>query len=252
MSNSEAGPVVITGGSRGIGAATVLALTRAGRPVAFSYASKDQAAQDLTGRVLSEGGRAVAVKGDVTDPDAVEHLFKTCTREFGPPTGVFANAGITGPAGRFEDLPAETLRRVLDVNITGAGMTVQAATRAMSKAHGGSGGAIVMMSSRAAALGGANEWIHYAASKGAIDSMTVGFAKELGADGIRVNAVAPGLIDTEIHAAAGVADRLQTKTKDVPLGRIGTAEEVAEAVTWLLSDAASYVSGAILNISAGR
>ncbi|NHQ75243.1 SDR family oxidoreductase [Roseovarius gahaiensis] len=252
MSHSDSGPVVVTGGSRGIGAATVMALARAGRPVAFSYASNDQAAQDLVARVSADGGRAVAVKGDVAEMAAIETLFQTCEREFGQPTGVFANAGITGPAGRFETLPPETLRRVLDVNIIGAGMTVQAATRAMSKAHGGSGGAIVMMSSRAAALGGGNEWIHYAASKGAINSMTVGFAKELGADGIRVNAVAPGLIDTEIHAAAGLADRLQAKAKDVPLGRIGTAEEVAEAVKWLLSDAASYVSGAILDISAGR
>jgi NAD(P)-dependent dehydrogenase (short-subunit alcohol dehydrogenase family) len=152
----------------------------------------------------------------------------------------------------MEDLAPADLRRVLDVNVTGTVLTVQAATRLMSTRHGGAGGAIVLMSSRAAALGGGNEWIHYAASKGAINSMTVGLAKELGADGIRVNTVAPGLIDTDIHATAGLADRLAAKAGDVPLGRIGRADEVASAVTWLLSDAASYISGAILDISAGR
>lgn len=252
MSHSESGPVVVTGGSRGIGAATVLALARSGRPVAFSYASNTKAADALIHQVKEAGGDAVAVQGDVTDEQAITALFDACHARFGAPTGVFANAGITGPASRLEALSPTDLRRVLDVNVTGTALTVQAATRRMSTQHGGAGGSIVLMSSRAAALGGANEWIHYAASKGAINAMTIGLAKELGGDGIRVNAVAPGLIDTEIHASAGLADRLATKAKDVPLGRIGRADEVAAAVAWLLSDAASYISGAILDISAGR
>lgn len=252
MSHSETGPVVVTGGSRGIGAATVMALAGAGRPVVFSYASNADAAHALTERVRAAGGMAIAVQGDVADDAAVTTLFETCKDAYGAPTGVFANAGITGPSSRMEDLALSDLRRVLDVNVTGTVLTVQAATRLMSTRHGGAGGAIVLMSSRAAALGGGNDWIHYAASKGAINSMTVGLAKELGADGIRVNAVAPGLIDTDIHAAAGLADRLVTKVGDVPLGRIGRADEVASAVAWLLSDAASYISGAILDISAGR
>lgn len=252
MSHSEPGPVVVTGGSRGIGAATVMALARAGRPVAFSYASDKNAAQTLCERVEGAGGRALAVQGDVSDAAAIDALFTACAGTFGTPTGVFANAGITGPSSRLETLDPANLRRVLEVNVTGTALTVQAATRHMSTRHGGAGGAMVLMSSRAAALGGGNEWIHYAASKGAINSMTVGLAKELGPDGIRVNAVSPGLIETQIHAAAGLADRLETKARDVPLGRIGTPDEVAEAVLWLLSDAASYVSGTILDISAGR
>ncbi|MDR9394889.1 MAG: SDR family oxidoreductase [Roseovarius sp.] len=252
MSHSETGPVVVTGGSRGIGAATVLALAQAGRPVVFSYASSSEAAQALTDRVHAAGGTALGVQGDVADDAAATTLFEVCRERFGVPTGVFANAGITGPSTRLEELAPADLRRVLDVNVTGTVLTVQAATRVMSTRHGGAGGAMVLMSSRAAALGGGNEWIQYAASKGAVNSMTVGLAKELGGEGIRVNAVAPGLIDTEIHAAAGLADRLATKAADVPLGRIGRADEVAAAVAWLLSDAASYVSGMILDISAGR
>lgn len=252
MSHSETGPVVVTGGSRGIGAATVLSLARSGRPVVFSYASNSDAAEALIDHVQAAGGTALAVQGDVANEDAIKHLFDVCQQKFGVPTGVFANAGITGPSTRLEDLAPADLRRVIDVNVTGTALTVQAATLRMSTRHGGPGGAMVLMSSRAAALGGGNEWIHYAASKGAINSMTVGLAKELGQDGIRVNAVAPGLIDTEIHAAAGLTNRLETKANEVPLGRIGRADEVAEAVSWLLSDAASYISGAILDISAGR
>lgn len=252
MSLSDTGPVVVTGGSRGIGAAAVLSLAQRGRPVVFSYASKAEAAQALIDRVKAAGGTALAVQGDVANEEAISTLFEVCRKNFGVPTGIFANAGVTGPSTRLEDLDPADLRRVLDVNVIGTALTVQAATRLMSIRRGGAGGAMVLMSSRAAALGGGNEWIQYAASKGAVNSMTIGLAKELGGDGIRVNAVAPGLIDTEIHAAAGLADRLTAKAKDVPLGRIGRADEVAAAVSWLLSGAASYVSGEILDISAGR
>lgn len=249
MSHADQGPVIVTGGSRGIGAAAVEALARAGRPVVFSYASNDAAAQALCTRVEAAGGTAVARKGDAADPVAVEDLFATCRDRFGPVTGLFANAGITGPAGRLADLSMSDLRRVLDVNVLGTFLAAQAAVRDMTS---GAGGAIVLMSSRAAQLGGGGEWLHYGASKGAIDSLTVGLAREVGAQGIRVNAVAPGLIDTEIHAAAGLGERLAQKGAEVPLGRSGSAEEVAETVRWLLSDAASYVSGTILRVSGGR
>jgi glucose 1-dehydrogenase len=252
MATSERGTVIVTGGSRGIGAAAVAALCAAGRPVAFSYLSSDAAADRLCGQVGAAGGRVLAVRADVAEAEGVELLFRRCTEAFGPPTGVFANAGITGPATRLGEVATGDLRRVIEVNLLGALLTARAAVRAMSTARGGGGGAIVLMSSRAAKLGGAGEWVHYAATKGAIDSMAVGLAREVGAEGIRVNAVAPGLIDTEIHAAAGLADRLERKAGEVPLGRIGAPAEVAQAVVWLLSDAASYVSGTVVDVSGGR
>lgn len=248
MSRSDpAFPIVVTGGSRGIGAATVTLLAARGHPVAFSYASNDAAANALCAQVADKGGRAVACRGDAADEAALAELFATCADRFGAPRGVFANAGITGPASRLEDLPADDLRRVIEVNTVGALLTAQAAVRAMPE-----GGSIVLMSSRAARLGGSGEWIHYAASKGAVDTLCVGLAREAGPQGIRVNAVAPGLIDTEIHAAAGLGDRLKSAGQTVPLGRPGTAEEVAATVAWLLSDEASYVSGTIVDIGGGR
>ncbi|CUH34737.1 Glucose 1-dehydrogenase 1 [Jannaschia seosinensis] len=249
MSPSDCGPVVVTGGSRGIGAATVERLAAAGRPVAFSYASSDVAAQTLCERVVQAGGRAVACKADTSDEAAVNELFETCIVRFGPPTGVFINAGITGPACRLTELDPFNLRRVLEVNVVGSFLAAQAAVRAMSETGGGS---IVLMSSRAARLGGANEWVHYAASKGAVDSLCVGLAREAGPAGIRVNAVAPGLIDTAIHAAAGRGERLDETVSAVPLGRIGTAGEVASTVAWLLSDESGYVSGTIIDVGGGR
>ncbi|AUC56798.1 NAD(P)-dependent oxidoreductase (plasmid) [Sagittula sp. P11] len=247
MSRSEAFPVVVTGGSRGIGAATVALLAGRGHPVVFSYASNDAAARALCDRVAEEGGHAVACKGDAAAEGAVAALFATCVDRFGAPGGVFANAGITGPACGLGDLSADDLRRVLDVNVAGTFLTAQAALRTMPD-----GGAIVLMSSRAGRLGGAGEWLHYAASKGAIDTLCVGLAQEAGPKGFRVNAVAPGLIETEIHAAAGRGDRLKTAGTAVPLGRTGTAEEVARTVVWLMSDDASYISGTIVDISGGR
>jgi NAD(P)-dependent dehydrogenase (short-subunit alcohol dehydrogenase family) len=245
-------PVVVTGGSRGIGAATVERLALLGHPVVFSYASRSDAADALVARLQDQGAQALAVKGDAANPDAVTELFVVCRKHFGRCGGVFANAGITGPATRLEGLEPADLRRVIDVNVIGTFSTAQAAIREMSTAHGGTGGAIVLMSSRAAQLGGGGEWLHYAASKGAIDTLTIGLARELGQDGIRVNAVAPGLIDTEIHAAAGLGDRLVKKAGDIPVGRVGSAGEVADTVVWLLSDAAAYVSGTIVYVSGGR
>lgn len=252
VSTSDLGPVIVTGGSRGIGAATVEALTKAGRSVAFSYASNDTAANALCDKIAADGGKALAVKGDAADPAAVDHLFKTCRDKLGPATGLFANAGISGPYCTLEHLSLADLQRVMEVNVTGTFLAAQAAIREMTANENQKGGAIVFMSSRAAQLGGGGEWVHYAASKGAVDSMTVGLANEVGPLGIRVNAVSPGLIETELHASSVLSDRLKQKSPHVPLGRSGTAEEVAETVCWLLSDKASYVSGAILNVAGGR
>lgn len=243
VSPSDSGPVIVTGGSRGIGAAAVRALVALGRPVVFSYASNTAAADALCAEL---GGQVRALCADVTDPATPARLFDFCEAAFGSATGLFANAGITGPASKITDLSLADLTRVIDTNLIGTFLTVQEGARRMS------GGAMVLMSSRAAELGGGGEWVHYAASKGAINAMTKGLARELGPRGIRVNAVAPGLIDTEIHAAAGLGDRLAQKRKDVPLDRIGTAAEVAETVVWLLSDRASYVTGTIVDISGGR
>ncbi|MFN3615875.1 MAG: SDR family oxidoreductase [Rubrimonas sp.] len=250
--SGDRGPLIVTGGARGIGAATVRMAASRGRPVAFSYAARDDAAEALVAEVAAAGGRALAVKGDAADPSAVEALFAQADAAFGPPAAVFANAGITGPAGPLLDLAPETLDRVLAVNVAGVFHTAKAALARMSTQRGGRGGAILLMSSRAAQIGGAGEWLHYAASKGAIDTLTVGLAREAGPHGVRVNAVAPGLIETEIHAPAGGPDRLARLVGTVPMGRIGRAEEVAEAVLWLLSDAASYVTGAITPIGGGR
>lgn len=247
VSPSDLGPVIVTGGSRGIGAATVRALVAAGRPVVFSYTASTGAADALCAELSAAGGHVRAVAADVSDPASAERLFDICTADFGPPTGLFANAGITGPASRVADLSPADLRRVIDINLIGCFLTVQAGVRRMA-----SGSAMVLMSSRAAKLGGGGEWVHYAASKGAIDTMTTGLARELGPQGIRVNAVAPGLIDTEIHAAAGLGDRLNQKRGEVPLRRIGTADEVAQTVVWLLSDRAGYVTGTIVDVAGGR
>lgn len=247
VSHSDLGPVIVTGGSRGIGAASVRALALAGRAVVFSYATNAQAADALCASLGPAGKRVRAVAADVCDANSAERLFDICAAEFGPATGLFANAGITGPARAITDLSETDLRRVIDTNLIGSFLSVQAGARRMA-----SGSAMVLMSSRAAELGGGGEWVHYAASKGAINAMTRGLARELGPRGIRVNAVAPGLIDTEIHAAAGLGDRLVHKRGEVPLQRIGTAEEVADTVAWLLSDRASYVTGTIVDISGGR
>lgn len=254
MSDSEGRthPVVVTGGSRGIGAATVKRLALAGHPVAFSYANRADAADALVASLREQGAQVLALKGDAADPDAVAALFAASRERFGRCGGVFANAGITGPATWLETLEIADLRRVLEVNVVGAFLAAQAAIREMSTEQGGPGGAIVLMSSRAARLGGGGEWLHYAASKGAIDTLTVGLARELGREGIRVNAVAPGLIDTEIHVAAGLVDRLAQKAGEIPLGRLGSAEDVAQAVAWLLSAASAYVSGTIVDVSGGR
>jgi len=246
------GVVLITGSGRGIGAAAALLAARRGHAVVVNYAERGDRARAVVETILAGGGRAVAVQADVSDQAAVTALFAEADRAFGPLTGLVNNAGITGPATRTEDYDAATVRRILDVNVTGTLLCTQAAIRRMSTRHGGAGGAIVNLSSIAATLGGAGQWTAYAAAKGAVNSLTLGLAKELASEGIRVNALMPGLIDTEIHAAAGLGDRLAKMAPNVPAGRIGTAEECAEAILWLLSGEAAYITGALIPMAGGR
>jgi NAD(P)-dependent dehydrogenase (short-subunit alcohol dehydrogenase family) len=240
--------LLVTGGGRGIGAACVRLAGRQGYDVAVNFKSNAEAADRMVDEVRAAGGRAIAVQGDMGREDDVARAFETIDRELGRLTHLVYNSGITGPASRVEAVSAATLRDVFDVNVFGAFYCARAAVPRMSTRHGGPGGAIVLISSGATTLGGAGEYVWYAASKGAIDSMTYGLGRELAGEGIRVNAVAPGLIDTEIHAP-GRLERLQSM---VPMGRVGTAEEAAQNVLFLLSDAASYVTASVLRVGGGR
>jgi len=251
--SSAASPVVlVTGGSRGIGAAVARGAAVAGYDVALTYAEDERAARAVAGDVERAGRRALALRADVASEADVRAAFAAVDGAFGRLDAVVVNAGITGRFARVDELDVATLERVLAVNVTGAFVTAREAVLRMSTAHGGAGGAIVLISSRAAGLGSPGEYVHYAASKGAVDAMTRGLAKEVAREGIRVNAIAPGMIDTEIHARAGRPDRAARIAPTVPLGRIGGADEVAAAVLWMLSPAASYVTGAILEVSGGR
>lgn len=245
---------IVTGGSRGIGAACCRMLAAQGCDIAFSYRGNDRAAKDLSKEIDSLGREALGIKADMATEDGVLQLFTAADGRFGrAPAHVVVNAGITGKISRVADLTAEQIREVIDLNVTGAILTAREAVRRMStEAEGGQGGGIVIVSSAAAWLGSPNEFVHYAASKGATNALTVGLAKEVAREGIRVNAVAPGLIETDIHASAGAPDRVERLQGMVPLGRGGTAEEVAEAILWLLSDASRYVTGAIVPVSGGR
>jgi len=244
--------MLITGASRGIGAATArLAATR-GYAVALNYATRGDAAEAVAADVRKAGHRAVTIMADVGKPDDIARLFSTLDKEFGRLDAFFNNAGIVSRAAKFVDIAPERLQQILAVNTTGAFLAAQEAVRRMSTRLGGQGGAIVNMSSLAAKLGGPAESTDYAFSKGAIDTLTVGLAKELAGEGIRVNAVRPGLIETDIQMDFGIGDRV-AKYKDlVPMKRGGTAQEVAEAVLWLCSDAASYITGVLLDVSGGR
>jgi NAD(P)-dependent dehydrogenase (short-subunit alcohol dehydrogenase family) len=250
--NSECGALIVTGASRGIGAAIAKLAAGRGFSVAVNFATSEAEAQAIAHQIVSAGGRARAIQADVAREEDVVHLFETAERELGPIKALVNNAGITGGFSRVEAVSARTLAQVMAVNVTGAILCAREAVRRMSTRHGGTGGAIVNISSRAAQTGSAGEWVHYAASKGAIDSFTVGLAREVATEGIRVNAVAPGLIDTALHAANGAPDRLHRLAATIPMQRPGTALEVAEAVLWLLSPAASYATGTILEIGGGR
>jgi NAD(P)-dependent dehydrogenase (short-subunit alcohol dehydrogenase family) len=246
------GTLLVTGASRGIGAAIARRAAADGYDVAFTYAEDRSAAQRVAEDVEAAGRRALVLRADVAREEDVVAAFAAVDGEFGRLDAVAINAGITGRFTRVEDLDAAMLERVLAVNVVGAFTCAREAVRRMSTARGGAGGAIVVVSSRAAGLGSPNEYVHYAASKAAVDTMVLGLAKEVAREGIRVNAVAPGLIDTEIHARGGRPERVAQIAPMVPMGRIGTPQEVTEAVMWLLSPAASYVTGAVLDVSGGR
>jgi len=243
---------VVTGASRGIGAAIALAAAGRDYRVALNYATSAAETEAVAGRIRAAGGTASAIEGDVADPSAVARLFERAERELGPIVALVNNAGITGRHARLEALEAADIARVTAVNVVGTILCAREAVLRMSTKRGGAGGAIVNLSSRAAQIGGGGEWVHYAASKGAVETFTLGLAREVAGEGIRVNAVAPGLIDTELHARAGEPGRLERLTRTVPQQRAGTPQEVADAVLWLLSREASYVTGAILAVSGGR
>ena len=244
--------VVVTGASRGIGSAIAALAGAKGFPVAVNFRTDQDAAELVVRHIESTGGRAIAIRGDVGREEDILRLFDIAARELGPIGGLVNNAGVTGGFSRVEELQADTIAGVLAINVTGTILCAREAVRRMSVRRGGMGGAIVNISSIAARTGGAGEWVHYAASKGAVDSFTLGLAREVASEGIRVNAVAPGLIETSLHAASGAPDRLDRLAPSIPMKRPGTPLEVAEAVLWLLSSAASYTTGSILEIGGGR
>jgi NAD(P)-dependent dehydrogenase (short-subunit alcohol dehydrogenase family) len=244
--------LLITGAGRGIGAATAkLAATR-GFDVGVNYKSDAGSATAVVDAVKAQGRKAVAIPGDMASETDVERMFKTVYDKLGPLTHFVYNTGVPGTAGRLDTASPAMIREVMDVNVLGALWSLQHAIRRMSKKHGGQGGAIVLLSSVAADIGGPNEYVWYAASKGAIESITYGLSKELAGDGIRVNCVSPGASETRIHADAGQFEKLQKVAPMIPMGRVGKPEESAEAVMFLLSDAASYISGTVLRVAGGR
>jgi NAD(P)-dependent dehydrogenase (short-subunit alcohol dehydrogenase family) len=250
MTNRKA--VIVTGGSRGIGAAIAKLIGANGFPVAVNYSTNKSAADLVAADIVVAGGRAIAIRGDVALERDILRLFEMAEQELGSIGGLVNNAGVTGGFARVESVQADAISRVLAVNVAGVILCSREAVRRMSTRRGGRGGSIVNISSLVARTGGASEWVHYAASKGAVNSFTIGLAREVADEGIRVNAVAPGLIETDLHADNGGPGRLDRLAPSVPMKRPGTAGEVAEGVAWLLSDAASYVTGSILEIGGGR
>lgn len=246
------GVLVVTGGSKGIGAAVCELAAARGYDVVVNYAGDPEAAEDVASRVRKHGVQAITRRGDVASEDDVVALFDAAV-ELGPLAGLVANAAITGNTpGRFDEYDVDVVRRVVDVNVTGVFLCVREGIRRMSTRYGGDGGAIVTLSSTAARTGSPGEWVHYAGTKAAVETMTYGVAQEVAKESIRVNAVAPGMIHTGLHAAAGMPDRMERIAPTIPMGRAGEPGEVAEAVLWLLSPAASYTTGTVLTVGGGR
>lgn len=244
--------ILITGGSRGIGRATAVLAGRRGWSVAINYVGNEGAANEAADAVREAGGRAEIVRGDVADEGDVVAMFRTAADRLGPLDGVVANAGIVAPPLPLADIPVERLKRMFDVNVLGAYLTAREAARHLSRDRGGRGGSIVLVSSVAVRVGSPFEYVDYAGSKAPLDTLAIGLSKELGPQGVRVNSLRPGLIETGIHASGGQPDRAERLGRSTPLGRPGKAEEIAEAIIWLLSDASSYTTGSIIDIAGGR
>jgi len=243
---------LITGGSRGIGAATAVLAARQGWAVAVNYLANQAAAEAVVRQIRAQGGQAIAVQGDVAHEEQVLAMFAAVDAQLGRLTALVNNAGVVDVTARVDEMGVARLRRMFETNVIGAIVCAREAVRRMSTRHGGTGGSIVNVSSAASRLGSAHQYVDYAASKGAIDSFTIGLAREVAAEGIRVNAVRPGLIETEIHASGGLPDRVQDLAHQVPMQRGGTADEVAQAIVWLMSDASPYTTMSLLDVSGAR
>jgi NAD(P)-dependent dehydrogenase (short-subunit alcohol dehydrogenase family) len=244
--------ILITGGSRGIGRAACVLAARRGWSVGVNYLKDRVAAQSAVAEAEQSGGKAVALAGDVSRESDVMSMFDAATTALGPLDGVVINAGVAATSSRLVDMSVERMRLVFEVNVLGAYLCAREAARRMCKSLGGNGGSIVLISSVAARIGAPDVYVDYAGSKAAVDALALGLSKELGREGVRVNSIRPGVIETEIHAAYGEPDRPYKIGASTPLGRPGTANEIAEAIVWLLSDASSYVTGAIIDVTGGR
>ena len=244
--------VLITGGSRGIGAATALLAARQGYAVAVNYTANSLAADEVVRLIRADGGQAITVQGDVAREADVLAMFEKVDAKFGRLSALVNNAGVVDQTSRVDAMPLERLQRMFAVNVFGSFLCAREAVKRMSTRYGGSGGAIVNVSSAAARLGSPGQYVDYAAAKGAIDTFTIGLAKEVAAEGIRVNAVRPGIIETEIHASGGLPNRVRDVAPQVPMQRAGTAHEVAQSIVWLLGDEAGYCTGALLDVAGGR
>ncbi|MDO9438394.1 SDR family oxidoreductase [Hydrogenophaga sp.] len=244
--------LLVTGGGRGIGAATARLAAQQGWAVAVNYATNSLAADEVVRAIRAEGGTAMSVQADVAQEDQVLAMFRKLDAKLGRLTGLVNNAGVVDVTARVDEMSVARWRRMFDINVIGSMLCAREAVRRMSTKHGGEGGSIVNVSSAAARLGAAGQYVDYAAAKGAIDAFTIGLAREVGGEGIRVNAVRPGLIETEIHASGGLPNRVNDLKHQVPMQRGGTADEVAQAVVWLLSEAASYTTMSLMDVSGGR